>query len=128
LLRNSFLLWAVHRTTGARQSEYLHGDETLGALPIGDVSCPHYSHIPKPPVMSAQFQAATYTKILRPLNKLVLDQLHALTIVNKRRSWLTIYLTLFILLHSCAMLTRQNEEYARRILLKVSSNRIFLKF
>lgn len=80
------------------------------------------NHVPKPPVMSAQFQAITYTKILRPLNKIVLDQLHALTIANKRRNWFTIYLTLFVLLHSCAMLTRRNEEYARQILLKVSRN------
>lgn len=78
------------------------------------------THVPKPPVMCAPLQAVTYTKILRPMNKIVLDQLHALTIANKRKHWLTIYLTQFILLHSCAMMTRRNEEYARQINLNVS--------
>jgi hypothetical protein len=69
--------------------------------------------------MCAQFQAVTYTKILKPLNKTVLQKLQNLVTANQKSSWFTRYLVLFILLHSCSILTKQNEEYARKMCLEV---------
>jgi hypothetical protein len=120
LLENSFQLWTVHRMIATKRSGHILGSETLGTLPINDPNSSHYGGIPKPAVMSAQFQAVTYSRMLRPLNSVVLSQLHDLTIANKRTSLFTIYLTLFVLLHSCAMVTESDERYARKHLLKVS--------
>jgi hypothetical protein len=37
---------------------------------------------------------------------------------RKQGDWLSIYLTLFLLLHSCALLTERDAEYAGRLRLK----------
>jgi len=69
--------------------------------------------------MIAQMQCIFYSKFLAPLKKLVLDQLQALVMGGRREHWLTIYLVLFILLHSCSMITRRNEEFAKSLGLPV---------
>jgi hypothetical protein len=38
---------------------------------------------------------------------------------NKPQYWLTIYLTTFILLHSCSMITKRDWETARQYHLRV---------
>jgi hypothetical protein len=73
-----------------------------------------------PVIMIAQMECILYTKVLRPVHKKLLDQLSFLVKENKREYWLTIYLTTFILLHSCAMVSRRDWETARQYNLKVS--------
>jgi len=72
-----------------------------------------------PPIMIAQKELVIYMEFLKPLSKTVLAELQELIYANQRKYWFTIYLTLFILLHSCSMITRRDEEYARQINLKV---------
>lgn len=72
-----------------------------------------------PGIMIAQMECIMYTKVLRPLSNRVLSGLRDLVTENKREHWLTIYLAMFILLHSCAMLTRRDWETAREYGLQV---------
>jgi len=74
-----------------------------------------------PVIMIAQMECILYTTVLRPMHKKVLDQLNYLVKENKRQYWLTIYLTMFILLHSCAMVSRRDWEVARQYSLRVST-------
>ena len=72
--------------------------------------------------MIAQKELVIYVEFLRPLSKIVLAELQELIYANERKYWFTIYLTLFILLHSCSMITRRDEEYAQQINLKVRAH------
>ena len=77
-------------------------------------------HFPTPPVMNAQLECILYTKFLRPLSNYVRESLDDL-LLRKRTThgtWLTVYLALFVLLHSCAMITKRDAEYARQNNLK----------
>jgi hypothetical protein len=80
---------------------------------VDDPSSRFHAMVPMPGIMIAQMECIMYTRILRPLSNRVLSVLKDLVTENKREHWLTIYLTLFILLHSCAMLTRRDFETAR---------------
>lgn len=73
-----------------------------------------------PPIMIAQKELVIYSRFLTPLSKKVLTVLSELIYKNKREHWLTILLVSVILLHSCSLITRRDEEYARQINLKVS--------
>ncbi|KAK4176547.1 hypothetical protein QBC36DRAFT_187225 [Triangularia setosa] len=108
LLSNTFRLWVVCRMTSS--PVYICGDDTLGGTPH-----PLYqNHVPMPLVMTAQFECINYTTFLRPWSKAVLKQLNDLVLAKKREYWFTIYLVMFVLLHSCAMITRRDEETARQ--------------
>ncbi len=68
--------------------------------------------------MVAQFECIHYTTFLRPWSKAVLKQLNDLVLAKKREYWLTIYYAMFVLLHSCSMITRRDEETARQYAMK----------
>lgn len=72
-----------------------------------------------PRVMIAQMECILYTLVLRPMHITVLAQLNELVKANKLEYWLTIYLVMFILLHSCGMVSRRDWETARQYNLKV---------
>jgi hypothetical protein len=90
------------------------GNETLGVQLDDDPSSPYY-RVPEIPVMFAQSQLIMSAVVMRPLQRDVLHQLQIMVLANEKKNWLTIYLTIFILLHSCAMITKRDEEYAREI-------------
>ncbi|KAI9367609.1 hypothetical protein BJX61DRAFT_527621 [Aspergillus egyptiacus] len=109
---------------GCRKVSYperICSHETLGATPVDDPNSPFHAIIPMPPIMIAQMECIMYTRILRPLSGRVLSGLKDLIMENKREHWLTIYLTLFIMLHSCAALTRRDRETAYEYHLQVCS-------
>lgn len=66
-----------------------------------------------PPVFSAQMEVIFVAMVLQPTKKEVLDRLKKLMSENKRSSWFAIYLCIFLLLHSCALLTARDRERAR---------------
>lgn len=72
-------------------------------------------HFPTPPVMGAQLECILYTRFLRPLSKGIQDLLDDLMKKRTHDTWLTVYLALFVLLHSCALLTKRDAEYARQM-------------
>lgn len=65
--------------------------------------------------MGAQLECIFYSRFLRPRSESVRKLLDGLFQRKTRNVWLTVYLTLFVLLHSCAMLTKRDEEYARQM-------------
>lgn len=56
-----------------------------------------------------------YNRFLRPRSESVRKLLDDLFQRRTHDVWLTVYLTIFVLLHSCAMLTKRDEEYARQM-------------
>jgi hypothetical protein len=120
LLGNVLCLWfAIRHTT---VSEYLHGPETLGMTPEReDKSYPLFGKIPVAPVMSAQIELILTLVVLRPLRKRILDELQKMMKANEPKYWFPIYLSCFILLHSCSLAMAWHYQYSRRNGVKVSN-------
>ncbi|KAK3317076.1 hypothetical protein B0H66DRAFT_479577 [Apodospora peruviana] len=116
LLTNTFRLWVMCRLTS--NPVHICGDEKLGGHAVYSPDSLHNGKYPMPVIMTAQFECINYTTFLRPWSKSVLKQLNELVLAKKREYWLTVYYTMFILLHSCAMLTRRDEETARQYNMK----------
>lgn len=75
-----------------------------------DPESSNFGHVPLPPVMGAQIQLINYGSVTGPMVKTVLGRLRTMMENNRMRSWFTIYLCLFIILHSTSLIT----AYARR--------------
>jgi len=113
LLVYAFRLWVTCRLCS--NPVHICGEETLGGRAVysNGVSL-HEGKVPMPLLMTAQFECINYTTFLRPWSRQVLRRLNELVLAKKREYWFTIYLTLFVLLHSCSMMTRRDEEFARQ--------------
>ncbi|KAK4184430.1 hypothetical protein QBC35DRAFT_58270 [Podospora australis] len=116
LLANTFRLWTVCRMTS--NPVYICGEDQLDWTPVACPYSPHYGKVPMPLFMTAQFECINYTMFLRPWSKAVLKQLNDLVLAKKREYWFTIYCCMFVLLHSCSMTTRRDEETARQFEMK----------
>jgi len=112
LLRSALRLWVTSRMTS--HAEKICGGDKLGTV-VEDPSSPYYRSIPVAPLICAQLEIITLTQIQRPLRKTVLETLQAMIKANNKCNWFTMYLTLFILLHSCALTTRRDAEYAAQM-------------
>lgn len=118
LVRATLRLWVSVRMES--KSERIIGEETLGQRPQDyDPECHNFGQVLVPPVMSAQIELIATATLLNPTKKAVLGPLRKLIEANKTRSWFTVYLCLFILLHSCALLTdfenRQAKKYGKPV-------------
>lgn len=103
------------------RSERICGSEALFMEPQNfDPECSNFGQVLIPPVMSAQIELITTVALLQPLKKAVLEPLRKLIEKNRTQSWFTIYLCLFILLHSCSLLTEFEYKAARKYGLLVS--------
>lgn len=91
-----------------------------------DRSYPLFGKIPIAPVMGAQLELILTLEVLQPLRKEVLKQLEKTVAANKPKSWFTIYLTCFIMLHSCSLAIAWHYKYSRRNGCKVGNH--FLTF
>lgn len=111
LLELTLRLWAASRMMS--RSAYICGPETLGMIrrDFGPNS-PDTGKILMPPVFSAQMEIIFVSQVLQPTKKNILNKLYALMDEKQRSSWLTIYLCIFLLLHSCALLTAKDHERA----------------
>ena len=104
------------------RSDRIFGKETLGMKPQDyDPKCSNWGKILLPPVLNAQMEVIVTEKMLLPLKKAVLKGLETLLKENKRELWFTIYLSIFILLHSCALLTAADMKRARKYGMQVRS-------
>jgi len=104
------------------RSERICSEEKLGMVPQQfDPAAPNFNQVLVPPVMSAQIELIMTAMVLLPLKKAVLTQLQELIKANRARSWFTIYLCLFVLLHSCALLTSFENMQAMKYGLQVGS-------
>jgi hypothetical protein len=118
LIHTLLQLWfAIRQTT---RSEFIVGEETLGMTPeLKDRSYPLFGKVPIPPVMGLQLNIMLTLNVLLPLKQSILDQLQRIIFSNRPKSWFTIYLCTFILLHNCALITAWCYDYARKHGLKV---------
>jgi len=112
LMSNAFRLWVICRLCS--NPVHICGPDKLGGQAIHSPDSLHNGRVPMPVIMTAQFECINYTTFLRPWSKAVLKQLNELVLAKRRDYWLTIYYAMFVLLHSCAMLTRRDEETARQ--------------
>jgi hypothetical protein len=104
------------------RSERICSEENLGMVPQQfDPAAQNFNQVLVPPVMSAQIELIMTAMVLQPLKKAVLAQLQELIKANRTRSWFTIYLCLFVLLHSCALLTSFENMQAIKYGLQVGS-------
>jgi hypothetical protein len=119
LLSDVFRFWFAIRRTAT--TEYTVGEDTLDMEPETiDKSFPLFGKVPLPPVMIQQLDMILTLGFLQPLKKKHLEDLQRIVLANKPKSWMTIYLKTFISLHSCATLTAENYQNARKHGLKVS--------
>ena len=77
-------------------------------------TCHNTGIILVPPVFGAQLEVIIVAVILKPTQSDILKKLKDLIQDNRRHSWFTIYLCLFILLHNCALLTAADNKKARK--------------
>lgn len=70
----------------------------------------NFGMILTPPIIAAQLTVIITVSLLLPMKHAVLQGLQRLLEANKARYWFTIYLTMFILLHSCAMFTAFEQK------------------
>ncbi|KAI5918987.1 hypothetical protein F4810DRAFT_703882 [Camillea tinctor] len=112
LLENTFRLWVGCRKTS--NPHRIYGDDTLGGQMVDDPDSIFHNVVPMPVIMISQMECIMYTTNLRPMSKKVLHDLNVIVRQNKRKYWLTIYLTMFILLHSCSLVTKRDWENARQ--------------
>ncbi|CAN8101591.1 unnamed protein product [Discula destructiva] len=113
LLLNTLRLWISCRLTS--HPEHLVSEEKLGMRKVQDPTSPHNDRVPIPPVLGAQLECILYTRFLRPLSKRVLEELLAMIQTRGRRHWMTVYMVMFMMLHSCSLLTRRDMEYAAQL-------------
>jgi hypothetical protein len=120
LLLLTLRLWVAIRLT--TKSTVIVGEETLGMSPgIMDKTSPIHGCIPLPPVMGAQLDMILIHQIQSGLRRDLLDKLQKMIQTNKQKTWLTSYLTTFILLHNIALITSHDAGYARKHGMKVRS-------
>lgn len=79
-----------------------------------DPDADNYGHFLIPPVLQAQIELLTTVYVLLPMKKAVLKELESLVKNNRTQSWFTIYLCMFIIMHSCALLTKAERVRAQR--------------
>ena len=114
LICDAFRLWVACRITS--YPDKIVGEDTLGITEgVNYASGRWGKHVPTPPVLGAQLEWIVYTEYLQPLSVRVRTALDDLMRRRTHDVWLTVYLALFVLLHSCAMLTKRDAEYARQM-------------
>lgn len=102
------------------RSERICGPESLGmTAQTWDADAANYGQVLIPPVMSAQIELIATVAMLHPMRKAVLGRLRKLIEKNRTGCWYTVYLCLFILLHSCALLTDFENRQAKKYGLEV---------
>lgn len=112
VMANTLRLWTMARLTS--NIEWICGGDVVGSV-VDDQSSPYRNTVPVPPMTCAQVEVISYSSLLHPLRRKILKELKNMLLSNPRGNWLTIYLTLFIILHSCSHVTRRDEAFGRDI-------------
>ncbi|KAI5861636.1 hypothetical protein GGS23DRAFT_143142 [Durotheca rogersii] len=111
LLANTFRLWVCCRNISCEE-HILQGDE-FGVRMVEDEFSPYYSKFPACfCVLMAQLECIYHIRFLQPLGSSVLRTLLFLIGEKQKKYWFTIYLVLFMLLHSCSMTAQRDHESA----------------
>jgi len=113
LLRSVLRLWVASRMES--KQERICGTEFLDMeAQYSDPDASNYGNFLVPPVLQAQIELLTTASILLPEKDNILKGLENFMKPNQPKNWFTVYLTLFILLHSCSLLTQAEFKRAAR--------------
>lgn len=112
LLRNALRLWTASRII--EDPWEIIGSERLGMEPSNDPGSPYYNKVPVTPVMDFQIDSITIHKILLPLRKQVLQELQKKVLENRRKDFMEIFLTMYILLHNIELTIAHDRWFAQR--------------
>lgn len=102
---------------------YLEGVDTLGISAIPDPGQLLYGKVPYPPIANDQLGVLCLVKILKPLQKAIIEGLEKLIQSNRPQYWTTIFLSVFMLLHNCSVLTWDRYRHALKHGAKVRSSK-----
>ncbi|KAM0282112.1 hypothetical protein ACHAQH_003152 [Verticillium albo-atrum] len=112
LLENIFKLWfATQITLG---SSWISSEDKLGIRPETDPTYPQPNKAPTPKMVIAQFDRLNPIYVLRHLRAKVLKSLEKLTQSPQRKSFFTVYMTIYILLHVITLTCQDRCRYAQR--------------
>jgi hypothetical protein len=100
---------------------FLEGDDTLGIPAIPDPGQLLCGKVPYPPIANDQLCVLSSVKILMPLQKAILEGLDKLIQSNRPQYWTTVFLSVFMLLHNCSILTWDRYRHALKHGVKVRS-------
>lgn len=84
-----------------------------------DRGSPYYRKVPVTPVMDFQIDNITIHKILLPLRKEILQELQRKVLANRRKDFLEIFLTIYILLNNIELTISHDRNFAQRYSLTV---------
>lgn len=94
-------------------SAFLDGDETLGMKIVDSKGESIYERkLSIPRMVSAQLNNIGYTRILSPLRKQLLEELWSVMANKNPQHFFTVYLTVFMLLHEIAVITKDRRRWA----------------
>jgi hypothetical protein len=123
LVRDSLRFW-----TAARFLEggwRCCGEDKLGAEMIPSPSWRPKDEIALPPYIDYQFASILVEKILPSLSKAILKTLDTLIKKNQASSWYSIFLTIFILMHSFELILIHEVNFTKRRGYPVQSSPLF---
>lgn len=105
-------LWmAIKHTVG---SSYICGIDKLGMEPkTDDQSYPLFGRVSTPRMIVAQNDSINASDIIMPLRRRVLKHLESHFKANKPRSWFTLYLAVFVFLHSASVISADRRRHGR---------------
>ncbi|KAK4461559.1 hypothetical protein QBC42DRAFT_270048 [Cladorrhinum samala] len=110
---HEFLRTVLNFWTAARTIEggwRLEGPEFLGLVPDENGQVP----LRKAPYIDYQFSSVMVQHVLFPLRDSVLKQLNSMILSKAANHWFVIFLSTFILLHTCTLLLQQQRDFTRR--------------
>ena len=87
-----------------------------------DPGSPYYGKVPVTPVMDFQIDNITIHKILLPLRKEILQELQRKVLANRRKDFMEIFLTIYILLNNIELTIAHDRKFAQRYSLQVGLN------
>ncbi len=73
---------------------------------------PHRNQVSVPRMISAQFNNIGYCTILRPMRKVLLEELWGMMASKNPHHFFTIYLAVFMLLHEISAITKDRRRWA----------------
>lgn len=109
LIIDALRLWVASRMLSMTAG--VHGDESMGTVVL-DKTSPYYDTVPATPVLCAQLEVVVTSTLQRPLKTRILQKLKQMMYRKRGQgNWFAMYLTTFIMLHSCSMTSSRDAEW-----------------
>jgi hypothetical protein len=102
LIQNSLRLWVAAR--GLEDSWHISGAQFSDGWTDFD------TRVPLTPILRYQLETILQLQILKPLESKILNDLEKMLWGSRRETWVTTFLTTFILLHNCDLIVAQHRR------------------